>query len=159
MARGDRTEDAPARVPVRRRVRQLLSQLGPARRIATLLFLLMAVLVARLGWQLPLVRDAERALYDARATAMAPHVGQDRRILLVTYNDETLFNTGIRSPLDRGILARALANIDAMGAKASGIDIVFDSPRPTKRKEHTSKLRPLIPIPYASFSCKKQKHN
>src|SRR3546814_12155718 len=78
----------------------------------------MAVLVARLGWQLPLVRDAERALYDARATAMAPHVGQDRRILLVTYNDETLFNTGIRSPLDRGILARALANIDALGAKA-----------------------------------------
>src|SRR3546814_909352 len=130
MARGDRTEDAPARVPVRRRVRQLLSQLGPARRIATLLFLLMAVLVARLGWQLPLVRDAERAVYDARATAMAPHVGQDRRILLVTYNDETLFNTGIRSPLDRGILARALANIDAMGAKAIGIDIVFDSPRP-----------------------------
>src|SRR3546814_15769950 len=61
---------------------------------------------------------------------MAPHVGQDRRILLVTYNDETLFNTGIRSPLDRGILARALANIDAMGAKAIGIDIVFDAPRP-----------------------------
>src|SRR3546814_972414 len=79
MAREDRTEEAPARVPVRKRVRQLLSQLGPARLIATLLFLLMAVLVARLGWQLPLVRDAERALYDARATAMAPHVGQDRR--------------------------------------------------------------------------------
>src|SRR3546814_14886884 len=80
MAREDRTEEAPARVPVRKRVRQLLSQLGPARLIATLLFLLMAVLVARLGWQLPLVRDAERALYDARATAMAPHVGPDRRI-------------------------------------------------------------------------------
>src|SRR3546814_18646686 len=106
MAREDRTEEAPARVPVRKRVRQLLSQLGPARLIATLLFLLMAVLVARLGWQLPLVRDAERALYDARATAMAPHVGQDRRILLVTYNDETLFTTGIHSPLDRGKIGR-----------------------------------------------------
>src|SRR3546814_3926006 len=61
---------------------------------------------------------------------MAPLVGQDKRVLLVTYNDETLFNTGIRSPLDRTILARALENIDAMGAKAIGIDIVFDSPRP-----------------------------
>src|SRR3546814_4890217 len=139
MARGDRTEDAPARVPVRKRVRQLLSQLGPARLIATLLFLLMAVLVARLGWQLPLVRDAERALYDARATAMAPHVGQDRRILLVTYNDETLFNTGIRSPLDRGILARALANIDAM-----------------RSEEHTSELQSLMRISYAVFCLKKK---
>src|SRR3546814_16138367 len=99
MARGDdRTEEAPARVPVGKRVRQLLSQLGPARLIATLLFLLMAVLVARLGWQLPLVRDAERALYDARATAMAPPVGQDRRILLVPHNDEHLFNTRLRPP-------------------------------------------------------------
>src|SRR3546814_20637985 len=41
-----------------------------------------------------------------------------------------MFNTGLRSPLDRTILARALENIDAMGAKAIGIDIVFDSPRP-----------------------------
>jgi len=130
MARGDRTEEAPARVPVGKRLRQLLSQLGPARLVGTLLFLLVAVAIARLGWQLPLIRDAERALYDARATAMAPHVGQDRRIVLVTYNDETLFNTGIRSPLDRTILARALENIDAMGAKAIGIDIVFDSRRP-----------------------------
>ncbi|MBB5706998.1 adenylate/guanylate cyclase domain-containing protein [Sphingopyxis panaciterrulae] len=131
MARGDdRTEEAPARVPVGKRLRQLLSQLGPARLIGTLLFLLVAALIARLGWQLPLTRDAERALYDARATAMAPHVGQDKRVLLITYNDETLFNTGIRSPLDRTILARALENIDAMGAQAIGIDIVFDSPRP-----------------------------
>src|SRR3546814_8470202 len=91
-----RTEEAPARVPVGKRLLQLLSQLGPARLIGTLLFLLVAVLIARLGWQLPLTRDAERALYDARATAMAPHVGQDKRVLLVPYNDETLFNTGIR---------------------------------------------------------------
>src|SRR3546814_1164429 len=105
------------------------------------IFLLMAVLVARLGWQLPLVRDAERALYDARATAMAPHVGQDRRILLVTYNDETLFNTGIRSPLDRGILARALANIDAM-----------------RSEEHTSELQSLMRISYAVFCLKKKTH-
>src|SRR3546814_5626624 len=143
MARGDdRTEEAPARVPVGKRLRQLLSQLGPARLIGPLLFLLVAVRLARLGWQLPLTRDAERALYDARATAMAPHVGQDKRVLLVTYNDETLFNTGIRSPLDRTILARALENIDAMGAKAIGIDIVFDSPRPDDRPDaHTSPLQ------------------
>jgi len=122
--------DRPAAVPLGKRIRRLATQLGPSRLAATILFLCLAVLIARLGWQLPLARDAERALYDARATAMAPHVGQDKRIVMITYNDETLFNTGIRSPLDRTLLARALANIDQMGAKAIGIDIGFDSPRP-----------------------------
>lgn len=119
-----------AAVPLRKRVRRLIMQLGPSRMAATILFLLVAVLIARFSWQMPLLDAAERALYDARATLMAPHVEQDKRIVMITYNDETLFNTGIRSPLDRTILANALGNIDQMGAKAIGIDIVFDSPRP-----------------------------
>ncbi|HEY0595975.1 adenylate/guanylate cyclase domain-containing protein [Sphingopyxis sp.] len=119
-----------AAVPLRKRVRRLVMQLGPSRMAATMLFLLVAVLIARFSWQMPLVDAAERALYDARATLMAPHVEQDKRITLVTYNDETLFNTGIRSPLDRTLLANALGNLDQMGAKAIGIDIAFDSPRP-----------------------------
>lgn len=120
----------PAAVPLRKRIRRLATQLGPSRMVATLVFLIFATLIARSSWDLPLIGDAERALYDARATVMAPHVGQDKRIVLVTYNDETLFNTGIRSPLDRTLLARALGNLDQMGAKAIGIDIAFDSPRP-----------------------------
>lgn len=128
--------DTPARdgrqaaVPLRKRLRRLLTQLGPSRMAATIVFLLVAILIARFSWQMPLIDAAERALYDARATLMAPHVEQDKRIVLVTYNDETLFNTGIRSPLDRTLLADALGNIDQMGAKAIGIDIAFDSPRP-----------------------------
>ena len=120
----------PPDVPLRKRIRRLVMQLGPSRMAATILFLIVAAMIARFSWQMPLIGDAERALYDARATLMAPHVGQDKRIVMVTYNDETLFNTGIRSPLDRTILANALGNLDQMGAKAIGIDIVFDSPRP-----------------------------
>jgi adenylate cyclase len=119
-----------AAVPLRKRVRRLVMQLGPSRMAATIVFLVIAILIARFSWQMPLIDAAERALYDARATLMAPHVEQDTRITLVTYNDETLFNTGIRSPLDRTILANALGNLDQMGAKAIGIDIAFDSPRP-----------------------------
>ena len=78
--------------------------------VATILFLIVATLFARFSWQMPLVGDAERALYDARSMVMAPHVAQDQRIVMVTYDDETLFNTGIRSPLDRTYLANALAN-------------------------------------------------
>lgn len=124
------TDGQRAAVPLRKRVRRLVMQLGPSRLAATIAFLLVAMLIARFSWQIPLIDAAERALYDARATLMAPHVEQDKRIVLVTYNDETLFNTGIRSPLDRTLLATALGNLDQMGAKAIGIDIAFDSPRP-----------------------------
>lgn len=120
----------PAPASLIRRVRQLWGQLGPVRLIALLALMTGALLVARLGWSVPLLADAERALYDARAAVMAPRVEQDPRILLISYVDETLFNTGIRSPVDRAILTRALANIDRMGATAIGVDIVFDSPRP-----------------------------
>jgi adenylate cyclase len=125
--------DAPpprTKIPLSRQLTRLWTQLGTARLVTTLLMVAIAVLLARLSWGVPLLGDAERALYDARATVMAPRVEQDPRILLVTYVDETLFNTGIRSPVDRAILTRALANIDRMGAKAIGIDIAFDSPRP-----------------------------
>lgn len=123
-------DDQRPAVPLGKRVRRLVMQLGPSRLAATILFLIVAILIARFSWQMPLIDAAERALYDARATLMAPRVEQDKRIVMITYNDETLFNTGIRSPLDRTVLANALGNIDQMGAKAIGIDIVFDSPRP-----------------------------
>ncbi|KTE00814.1 adenylate/guanylate cyclase domain-containing protein [Sphingopyxis sp. H115] len=129
-ARDVASDSRPAAVPLRKRVRRLVMQLGPSRMAATIVFLLVAVLIARFSWQMPLIDAAERALYDARATLMAPHVEQDKRIVMITYNDETLFNTGIRSPLDRTLLANALGNLDQMGAKAIGIDIAFDSPRP-----------------------------
>ncbi|MEY4270482.1 MAG: hypothetical protein RLZZ58_1698, partial [Pseudomonadota bacterium] len=112
-----------------KQLRRLWQQLGPTRIAATLIFLAIAVLLARLSWQLPLAEDAERALYDMRAVVTAPRVEQDGRILLVTYTDETLFNTGIRSPVDRTTMTRALVNLDTMGAKSIGIDIGFDSPQ------------------------------
>ncbi len=118
------------RATLARSVSRLVSQLGVGRVIITLAFLALAVLLARFTWEVKLLEDAERALYDARASVMSPIVKQDDRILLVIYDDQTLLNTGIRSPLDRAILTRALANLDRMGAKAIGIDILFDSPRP-----------------------------
>ena len=119
-----------AAVPLRKQLRRLVTQLGPARMIGTLLFLAFAVLVARQSWDMPLAGDAERALYDSRAAMMADHVEQDPRIVMITYTDETVFNTGLRSPLDRTLMAKALANIDAMGAKGIFVDILYDAPRP-----------------------------
>jgi adenylate cyclase len=53
--------DRPAAVPLRKRVRQLGRQLGPWPMVAMILFLAVAVLIARLSWQLPLINAAECA--------------------------------------------------------------------------------------------------
>lgn len=103
---------------------------------ATVLVLVAAVFIARFSWVLPdgivptpITSEAERAFYDQRAYYAADLVDQDSRIVLVAYTDQTLINARKRSPLDRGLLARTLRNLDGMGAKAIGIDILFDQPQ------------------------------
>lgn len=102
---------------------------GPRRLGATGAALLLALLLAMFAWRVPGLGDAERSLYDLRSYLAAPEVAQDPRVLLVVYDDQTLIAARKRSPLDRGLLAKALRNLDAMGAKAIGIDILFDQPQ------------------------------
>ncbi|HET9628601.1 MAG TPA: adenylate/guanylate cyclase domain-containing protein [Novosphingobium sp.] len=102
---------------------------GPRRLAATGAALLLALLLAVFAWRVPGLGDAERSLYDLRSYLAAPQVEQDPRVLLVVYDDQTLIAARKRSPLDRGLLAKALHNLDAMGAKAIGIDILFDQPQ------------------------------
>ncbi|MEP2234184.1 MAG: adenylate/guanylate cyclase domain-containing protein [Alteripontixanthobacter sp.] len=103
---------------------------GTNRLALTGLLVLLALLLARYSWYLPVVGDAERALFDVRAFTLAEQVEeQDERLLMVVYDDQTLMDLRKRSPLDRGVLATALANLDQMGPKAIGIDILFDQPQ------------------------------
>lgn len=112
---------------------------GIRRLVLTGLLLLAALFLSRFSWDLPeimgewsatpVVGQGERTLYDARVNYLAKQVDQDERIVMVVYNDLTLINARKRSPLDRGLLAQALRNIDEMGAKAIGIDILFDQPQ------------------------------
>lgn len=111
-------------------LRSALVQAGWVRLIGTVGVLVLAVVIARFGWQLPAVLSAERALYDIRASLTAPRVDQDQRIVLVTFTEETLAATGKRSPLDRVLLARALTNLDALQPRAIGVDILIDQPQP-----------------------------
>ena len=111
------------------RIRRTLRQIGPVRLAAAILFILLGLAFARYSWDLPLARDAERALYDLRLLETAPRVDQDDRIVLVVYTDETLEALAKRSPLDRRLLAEALLRIDAMKPKAIGIDILIDQPQ------------------------------
>ncbi|GGB95368.1 adenylate/guanylate cyclase domain-containing protein [Novosphingobium endophyticum] len=96
---------------------------------ATALLLILALILARFSWNIPVVGDAEDSLYDLRSFVMAPQVEQDPRIQIIAYTDQTLINVKKRSPLDRGLLASTLRTLDGMGAKAIGIDILFDQPQ------------------------------
>ncbi|GLV23364.1 hypothetical protein TomMM35A_32030 [Sphingobium sp. TomMM35A] len=118
---------------------RVMRDAGRGRLAGTALLLLLALFIAGWDWDKPLggagsqreipTADAERGLYDWRAAAFAPRVEQDKGVLMVVYDDQTLIATRKRSPLDRGLLARALRNLDSMGAKSIGIDILFDQPQ------------------------------
>jgi len=110
--------------------RKKIKQIGTTRLVVTALFLILGLAFARYSWNVMLAKDAERALYDVRALLASPHVETDPRIVMVTFNEETLRLTGRRSPLDRAMLAKALIQLDRMGAKAIGIDILIDQPTP-----------------------------
>jgi adenylate cyclase len=114
-----------------KRLRRSIAQIGPVRLLATILFIAAGLYVARYNADIPLASDAERALYDLRFVRSAERLlQQDDRIVLVTYNDETLQQLGKRSPLDRHMLAEALRAIDAMRPRAIGIDILIDQAQP-----------------------------
>jgi adenylate cyclase len=118
-----------------------------ARLFVTALIVVWAILFARYSWEspisfpvigktIPVATDAERALFDVRQviSERRHRVEEDQRILLVPYIQDTLRATAKRSPLDRAILSRALKNLDKMGAKSIGIDILIDQPQPEDGK-------------------------
>ncbi|UAB77630.1 adenylate/guanylate cyclase domain-containing protein [Erythrobacter sp. SCSIO 43205] len=113
-----------------------LREAGMVQLVGMVIFVAFSIFIARYSWALPggeeptaITSDAERALYDTRAYLAADLVEQDDRIVLVVFDDQSLINLEKRSPLPRGALAEALRNLDGMGAKAIGIDILFDQPQ------------------------------
>lgn len=137
---------------------------GAVQLAVTIAVIIAAVFIARYSWVLPgdrlptpLTGEAERALYDLRAYYAADLVEQDQRIVLVTYTDQTLIKARKRSPLDRGLLARTLKTLDGMGAKAIGIDILFDQPQ-DEDPELIAALREMqtpVAVAYANVATNK----
>ena len=58
---------------------------GIARLIFTAFMFLVAVLVARYSWYLPLTDFAERGLYDMRAYNLVERVEQEKKVLEVQF--------------------------------------------------------------------------
>ncbi|WP_271079415.1 adenylate/guanylate cyclase domain-containing protein [Aurantiacibacter sp. MUD61] len=102
---------------------------GPRRLVLTGLMLILALLLARFSWQIWFTDTAERALYDAREYYLSELVEPDMRVVIIAFDDQALIELQKRSPLPRDTIAAALRNIDTLGAKAIGVDILFDQPQ------------------------------
>lgn len=129
---------------------------GTRRLVITALLIVAALNIGYFSWHLPITSSAERALYDARLYVEANRraVDQDPRVVMVVFDDQTLIKARKRSPLDRGMLAEALRNLDKLGPKAIGIDILFDQPQ-DEDEELIATLRAMktpVAVGYANLA-------
>ncbi len=140
------------------RMRKTLKQIGATRLIATTIFLLLGLTMARYSWDMPLAGEAERFLFDTRALVASPYADTDTRVEMVVFDEGTLRLTGRRSPLDRSMLAKALTQLDKMGAKAIGIDILIDQPTP-EDQQLIDAFRTMKTPTYLGFATNKSNPN
>ncbi len=63
-----------------------------------------------------------------RLAAATAGASQDDRISIIAIDEPTLARLPYRSPIDRGFLAELVTLVGASGAKAIGLDILFDQP-------------------------------
>ncbi len=93
--------------------------------------LAIAVVVAAISIAAPsvtFVATYEAWLADLRIARMTPVQSQREDIVAIGIDEATLAGMPYRSPVDRGRLADWIAALDAAGAAAIALDIVFDQP-------------------------------
>ena len=76
----------------------------------------------------PFVSMAENWLADYRVATLSPSQSQSADVVIVTITEDTVAQFPYRSPLDRRFVAQLLTRIDQAGARAIGVDVLFDGP-------------------------------
>ncbi len=86
-----------------------------------------------LPYWLPPIRALEYAVEDWRAALLRAPEPQSRDVIVVAADAETFETLPYKSPVDRALLARALANIAAAGPRAIGLVQTFTGPTETDK--------------------------
>lgn len=110
------------------------------------------------SWELAILGNAERALYDIRYSAFAEERGQDQDVQLLVYDDQTVVETGKRTPLDRQVLVDALRVLDTMEVQAIGIDFVLQQQQP-EDDELVEVLRSMQTPTFLAYSEEREEDN
>ena len=87
-----------------------------------------ALLSYVLSTALPFLRQIENWSRDFRIVTLVSPAPQNGDIVLILVTEDTLARFPYRSPVDRGMLADVVQFAYAAGARAIGIDILFDQP-------------------------------
>ena len=116
------TQDAPAVGRPRQGISRIWSALSGFAGLTGVVLLMFVPSVH------PRVTRLDHWTADWRTAYLSPRADtQNAQVAVVTITDETLRNV-VSSPVDRGLLADIVAAIDAAGAKAIGLDILFLKP-------------------------------
>ena len=77
----------------------------------------------------PALLQVEHWTADWRSALFSDQISsQNPDIAVITISEETLADYPYRSPIDRGLLSELVSFADKSGAKAIGLDIIFDQP-------------------------------
>ncbi len=92
--------------------------------------------------------SAEARLDDIRAAYLTPYEAQNEQIVILQIDEATLSGFPYRSPIDRGFLANAVTILEAAGAKAIGMDVLFDRPTEPAKDDALRKalLQARVPV-------------
>lgn len=117
--------------------------------VLTLIALGVAAVSLLATWYIPLFHAAEVRLADLRVALLSKPEPQHPDIVIVAVTEDTLAGLAYRSPLDRAFLAGLVNHLDAVGARAIGVDLLFDQPtEPAKdaalREAFTAARAPLV---------------
>jgi len=78
---------------------------------------------------------------------LAPAQPQSRDIAIIAITDGTLAKLPYRSPIDRRFLAELISGLGGSGARAIGVDIVFDQPTEPEKDAALRAALSNVPVP------------
>ena len=97
--------------------------------------------------------NLETKLADIRVAAMQPAMPPSSDIVVIAIDEATLAAFAYRSPVDRGLVADLIEQLEAKGAAAIGVDIIVDQPTEAAKDERLRKVIRSTRTPLAfSFS-------
>ena len=100
-----------------------------------------ACLLATLAVQyLPFMAYLENVARDIRVAAFSAPMPQSKDIAIAAINEETLAQFPYRSPVDREFLANLITSLEAKGARAIGVDVLFDQPTEVAKDEYLKRV-------------------
>ena len=95
----------------------------------------------------PALTQADRYVQDWEIAYLLSPEPQDKDIVVVAVNEETLQQFPYRSPVDRAFIANLLTTLAARHPRAIGVDFLFDQPTEPAKDALLRKTLASLPVP------------